>query len=485
MYSNSYEVKWKHTKEELDKISPSACAAKWNQTTIHLQTGQTHSCHHPKTHHIPLEEIEKNPSALHNTSYKKQQREKMMKGERPRECSYCWGVEDNTDDYSDRVKKSSTAWASGWIPIVAEKGHDWDPNPAYVEVSFSSVCNFGCIYCSPDVSSVLWQELERYGPYRYEMYSYPSIDDLKESKRFPIPIKEHNPYVEAWWKWWPELYKDLRVFRITGGEPLLSKETFKTLDWIIENPNPEIEVAINTNLCVPDELFEKFLEKVSIINKNKSVRLLHVFTSCDTQGKHAEYIRSGMNYDLWLSRFNRICNDYPWLHPVVMVTFNLFSVFKFKNFLEDMSNSRKIYKEACKRENIEHYRSSLDFPHLSNPKHMSITLLDDEMKSILEECNNFIQNDPLFFDIERKGFQRVVNFANNSDISDEVRDWRMEDLRRFLIQVDKRKGTDFTKDFPEIEDFIIRYDERVGFDDVLVLDELRAKSSLLYSKRQT
>ena len=39
----------------------------------------------------------------------------------------------------------------------------------------------------------------------------------------PIPQREPNPYTDAFWKWWPELYRDLHTFRITGGEPLLQK----------------------------------------------------------------------------------------------------------------------------------------------------------------------------------------------------------------------------------------------------------------------
>ena len=35
------------TKAKLDKIGKGMCLAKWTQTTIHLQLGHTHSCHHP------------------------------------------------------------------------------------------------------------------------------------------------------------------------------------------------------------------------------------------------------------------------------------------------------------------------------------------------------------------------------------------------------------------------------------------------------
>ena len=74
------------TKQKLDKIGCGMCLAKWTQTTIHLQMGRTHSCHHPRTHKIPLLELKRNPSALHNTWYKKQKRKEMLEGKRPDEC---------------------------------------------------------------------------------------------------------------------------------------------------------------------------------------------------------------------------------------------------------------------------------------------------------------------------------------------------------------------------------------------------------------
>ena len=65
---------WHEMKQKLDSVSPSLCLAKWTQVTMHLQNGHTHSCHHPSTHKIPLEELQVNPSALHNTNFKKQKR---------------------------------------------------------------------------------------------------------------------------------------------------------------------------------------------------------------------------------------------------------------------------------------------------------------------------------------------------------------------------------------------------------------------------
>ena len=72
-------------KNNLDKVGKGMCLAKWTQVTLQLQTGHNHSCHHPRTHKISEKEIKRNPSALHNTQYKKIRRREMWTGKRPEE----------------------------------------------------------------------------------------------------------------------------------------------------------------------------------------------------------------------------------------------------------------------------------------------------------------------------------------------------------------------------------------------------------------
>ena len=154
-------ISLEETKKKLDDVGCGMCLAKWTQTTIYLHNGQTHSCHHPPTHPIPIEEIKRNPTALHNTHYKKLQRQKMLSGDRPSECDYCWKVEDNSEVFSDRIYKSNSDWAQPHydqiIKNIDGKPYtlDWraDYNPTYVEVIFSSACNLKCSYCAPHIST--------------------------------------------------------------------------------------------------------------------------------------------------------------------------------------------------------------------------------------------------------------------------------------------------------------------------------------------
>ena len=287
------------------------CLAKWTQVTMHLQMGETHSCHHPSTHKIPLEELKRNPSALHNTKFKKQKRKEMLTGQRPSECDYCWNVEDNSDAFSDRVYKSAEPWSLEHMQEITNSDWRADFNPRYVEVAFSNACNFKCSYCGPSYSSAWVQEAKKFGGYP-TLDNFNNLEYLESVGKMPINHKDHNPYVEAFWKWWPDLYRDLHTFRITGGEPLMSPDTWKVLDYIIDNPNPNknLSLAINSNLGIPDKLVDRFIEKIKRITEEDKVREFIVFTSCDSVGKQAEYIRDGLDYNRFKGNVEKIMEQW-------------------------------------------------------------------------------------------------------------------------------------------------------------------------------
>ena len=289
---------FEETRNELNSTGCGMCLAKWTQVTMHLHNGMTHSCLHPIPHKIPLDELKNNPSALHNTKHKKKVRREMLMGERPDECNYCWKVEDSSESFSDGIFKSSEPWSFPHMEEIKESRWSEDYNPKYVEVNFSNTCNFKCSYCSPMFSSKWMEEIEKHGGYPTST----NFNDLKwpkETGQIPYKHSEENPYVEAFWEWWPDLYLDLHTFRITGGEPLLSKDTWRLLEFIAETdePNRKLNLSINTNLGVPKNLIEKFVKLCKKIIDEGRVNELIVFTSCEAWKEQAEYIRFGLDFD--------------------------------------------------------------------------------------------------------------------------------------------------------------------------------------------
>ena len=323
----------KKMKQLLDSKGCGFCVAKWSQVTMHLGTGLTHSCHHPTPHKIDLEELKKNPGALHNTSVKKKARKQMLNGERPAECDYCWRIEDNaketgSETYSDRVYKSLDSWSIGeHDKIINLTGEEDDIYPTYLEVSFSNVCNFKCSYCNPSFSSKWVQEIKNHGWYTLPEEGYNFTDNVQ------IPESEDNPYTDAFWKWFPKAKEHLHTLRITGGEPLMSKHTFKLLEEIRDNPTPDMELSINTNGNAPAKNWKRFLDIITDICNQDKVKKFTLFISCEGWGERSEYSRDGMDFDEFRKNVEAFLRSTHNTRLVFMSAFNLFAVSNFMPFL--------------------------------------------------------------------------------------------------------------------------------------------------------
>ena len=449
------------TKNKLDGIGKGMCLAKWTQVTLQLQTGHNHSCHHPRTHKINTKEIARNPSALHNTQYKKLRRREMLTGKRPAECDYCWGVEDNSDRFSDRVFKSNESWSKPHFDEIVNQDWRQDFNPRYVEVAFSNACNFKCSYCGPPYSSAWMNEIKQHGAYP-TTDKFNGMEGMIAENKVPIPYKDENPYVEAFWKWWPELYRDLHTFRITGGEPMLAKDTWKVLDYIIDEPNPnkDLNFAINSNLGLEDNMIDKLIGKINKIEDEDRVNEFIIFTSVDTWGEQAEYIRNGLEFNRIWDNMNKILEKCPRVNLTIMSTYNALSVPNYHKLVEGVYGLKEKYGS-----NDRYWNSAvfLDSSYLRFPSHQTVQVLPEKWtKNIFEQAqladylavplfeNKFIG----YSDIEVQKIKRIWDWrmATWEQKEEQVKRQRY-DFGKFFQEHDKRRGTDFCKTFPELEEF--------------------------------
>lgn len=435
---------WTSTKQGLDNVSPSMCFAKWRQITLHLQTGLVHSCHHPIPHKASALEVMVDPSALVNTQHLKKARQQMLDGHRPPECEHCWNIEDNSSEASDRIQKSAAPWA--W------EGHatltDTTATPTYLEVDLGSTCNMKCMYCSPEVSSMWMEEIKRDGLYPLTHYGLHNLEWMQSKGRVPIPENNPNPYLEAFWKWFPDVFPTLHTLRITGGEPLLNPGLWKMLKMIDENPRPDLNLAINTNLMVPNNVwdrFEQWLEK--IVDK---VKTLEIYTSADTYGEDAQYIRHGFNWNVWVYNVWNLLTHHPKIIPIVTCTFNALSIPSFDKFLEWMHRAKMNPSPRV-------YPLYLDFTYLRHPEFQTSRILYDVHKSLMEYLYQYIQNhmrldhsDGGFEEMELTRFKAVMDWTNTAP---EYLDTLRSDFYLFFMEHDRRRDTNFVSRFPLYSEF--------------------------------
>jgi organic radical activating enzyme len=433
-----------------NEVGPTFCLAKWHHVTMYLQSGETHSCYHPQPHKIPLREIIDNPSALHNTSEKKEERKLMLDGGKPTGCQYCWNIEAMGPGYiSDRHIRNASIFTEERYEQTTKGLWNQNINPEYIEINFGNECNFKCGYCHPKYSTSFYKEIEKYGPVTTVKNHRCDVDWMKLYQR-----EDDNPYVDAFWKWWPELRKTLTIMRITGGEPTLHKSTWQLLDSIEQDPMPWLELNINSNLGTKPLLIERLSEKVKNLTDSGKIKSFKLFTSMDTWGKRAEYIRTGLDLELWEQNFHTYLKNTD--SPITfMITFNIFSVTTFKSFLEKFIEWRKIYGWYDDPANPQH-RVRFDTPYLRDPIQYDMNILPkEEFMPYMHEALSYMKDNTddtradAFSTIEYEKFKRVVDYMAETAYSEEKLLQGRRDFYNWFNELDERRETDMLSIFPE------------------------------------
>jgi len=434
-----------------EKLGPALCLAKWQQTSLHLTTGHTNSCYHPPLHKIEVNELENNPSALHNTYYKKTQRQRMLRGEKPEECSYCWRAE-ATGNLSDRHYRSGESWAAErFDEILVQDPLTWNVNPAYVEVNFSNVCNLRCSYCSPQFSSTWAQEVSRLG-------AYPTSNRHNDPSHFVgernvIPNREHNPYVDAFWRWWPNLYPQLKHFRMTGGEPTMDRNTYRVFDYVLANPKPDLHLNTTSNFSQDAVVFDKYLGYVKQLCEGEKIEHFMQFVSLDTWGKQAEYIRDGMDFELVKKNVERFLTEIPYRNSLTfIITLSNLAIPSVQKLLEWIIELR--LKHSTTYQRIWFDTPILREPQWQTPRGMPASFqfklqqTANWMKTALETSNTRYHG---FKDYEVQRLQRVVDQMDPAkfQFTSKVK----ADFYKFFNEHDRRRGTNFLKTFPEMSEW--------------------------------
>jgi len=369
----------------------------------------------------------------------------MQIGQRPKGCEYCWKIEDmGRDAISDRVYKSKI------YPIEAldeayTKPHQEDVNLRTLEIAFDRTCQFACSYCNPAFSSTWVRDIQRNGPYEslvsdgrnHFTHDHPS----SQLYRFG----ETNPYVEAFFEWWEtDLHKTLQELRITGGEPLMSGETWKLLDWFKTNKGKSTtRLAINSNLGAEVDI-DRLLSSIDGLE-------VDIYTSNESINVQAEYIRDGLDYKQWIANVQKIITSGRIRGLHVMNTINALCLESLPEFL----NLLLWFKTVYGKDSINFTLNILRFPSFQSP----LVLPDDirsQHKERLEAWLAQHTDNPLLHEHEVNHMQRLINYLDvvktpHSDTFDMPK--LHNDFKQFYTQYDQRRGKDFTATFPALADW--------------------------------
>jgi len=141
-----------------------------------------------------------------------------------------------------------------------------------VDIRWSNLCNFACVYCGPEFSS-------KWASEQNIVINTPEDVKRQEFKQY---IFDHAA--------------QLKHVYLAGGEPLLMKENLEFLE-LLKQVNPDVNLRINTNLShVDTHIFD-------LISEFKNV---HWTVSVESMDQEFEYIRYGGSWQDFLDNLYTI-----------------------------------------------------------------------------------------------------------------------------------------------------------------------------------
>ena len=426
-----------YTVKEQGKVFPirtkTSCQSKWAWSTLYLNTLATASCH--RVGFVPLN-ID-NFDNFHNLPKKLDDRRLMLNGEWPTGgCEYCKDIED-AGGHSDRQHNLT-------IPDLVPPELETNPTavvvtPTIVEIFAQNTCNFSCVYCNDTLSSKIQQENLKFGEFN--------------SNGVVIPVEPVRPLVnDIFQKFLSWLEKNIHVLKrlhLLGGETFLQEELMNSVLTIIENnPSPDLQLCIFSNMNVPDKLWDRYINRIKDLQNKKHIKVFDLTASIDCWGESAEYVRYGLDLEKFEERLQWASEQDDWLRLNVNQTITALTI-------RDMPKLIEKIKKYSKNKHIGQYFEfyvGADVPGpngLSNnmyhhPKNFAYSIWEQDFENIFKAMptESASQREAI---VRMKGIQQQLKSVEHHNF-DEIKR-----LQIYLDELDRRRNTNWRNIFPYLD----------------------------------
>ena len=335
----------------------------------------------------PIEEILSNEKSCDT-------RKRMLDNQPGLRCNPCYELEQGKNSFdiiSDRVYYLRELKN---VPLDTYNNKD-EFNLHKIDIRWTNLCNFNCVYCGPEFSSKWAQELN---------YSQ------------QVPSKEQR---EQFKNYIFERAKQLKHVYLAGGEPMLMKENQELLELLLE-VNPNISLRINTNLSDTD---------TRVFDLACQFKNVHWTVSAETMGDEYNYIRHGGDWATFCRNLRRIKDaGHKITFNMLYFVLNAFSVFEF---IDKFRNDWNFHPNA------------FVIGPLLQPEHLNIRHLPDNMLQLAkEELQKRIN--------ERPGHLLENGYRNLLRYIEQPFEKNLAKTFKELAVMDVRRGIDSSKIFVDL-----------------------------------
>jgi hypothetical protein len=148
-------------------------------------------------------------------------------------------------------------------------------------------------------------------------------------------------------------------------KPSLPGELWKLIDWFKDNKGrSQTRLAINSNLGMDRLRLFQFRDAL------KDIPHVEIYTSNEAYGDQAEYIRDGLDYELWMHNVQELLEHNHIRAVHFMCTINALCLDTLDVFLDQLIRLKKVYG----RERVNFTLNILRFPSFQSALVLPVTL---------------------------------------------------------------------------------------------------------------
>jgi len=298
---------------------------------------------------------------------------------------------------NERPEECEYCWKAEEAGLKTHRRNIPYNNYFQIHLRLSNVCNFKCRMCNPKFSSTWSVENKKHNIYLEESDTHKDIFDSDPSL-LPFLVK---------------LIKDggLKFLNISGGEPLITNTNYRLLSYLIDNEATNINIHYSTNLS------SLSYNNVNFLDLWKNFQSVKLEVSCDGWGEGVEYSRTGFKRETFIKNLIKARKYVNSINCVV----NMYSVWTLPqvDYIAKKMGIRIVYAPCF-------------LPDFLNPQRL------------LREDKNYLKE--LY-----KDNPELINVYDSYIDKDLPILWRK--LRWYNKTLDKYRGTDFLKTFPQFQKY--------------------------------
>ena len=403
-----------------------ACQSKWTWSTIYLNQLSTASCHRVDPIPFDIDDFDN----FHNIPKKLDDRKLMLKGEWPTGgCEYCKNIED-VGGFSDRMHNLEIR---DLTPPELENSETLDEiavTPRIVEIFAQNTCNFACTYCNSNLSSKIENENKKFGNFQVNGVKIPVTN---------VP-QAADEYFNKFLHWLDKNIKILKRLHLLGGETLIQHKLLSSVLKIIEdNPNPDLELCIFSNMNAPDKAWNLYIPWIKNLAEQDYIKRFDLTASIDCWGDEAEYARYGLNLKKFEERFAWAAAQNPdWLKLNVNQTVTCLTVRTMADLIDKVS-------QYSKNKHIGHYFQFYTGPQMfQHPKTYAYNFWEKDFENIFKAM-------PRKTEEQKEAIPRMAGLQKYLQSFKKHDREGINKLKILLDELDRRRKTNWRNVFPYLD----------------------------------